>query len=65
VSADELNNLDDSDRLRDQDEALGSDMVNNLNEILNEPPVAEFAREEIDERVGFNRVREFMAELFK
>ena len=60
-----LESLDDSDRLADQDIALGPEMLGNVNEILNEPPVQSFDEVNVEERVGFDRVRAFMTELFK
>ena len=40
-------------------------MLGNVNEILNEPPVQSFNEVNVEERVGFDRVRAFMTELFK
>jgi len=40
-------------------------MLGNVNEILNEPPVQSFNEVNVEERVGFDRVRAFMTELLK
>ena len=40
-------------------------MLSNVNEILAEPPVQSFNEVKVKGRVGFDRVRVFMSELFR